>query len=276
MTIDERSESRGRGETPERGARRLQIGRVPIDRITMGGALDAIEALIAAGRGGVVVTPNVDHVVIADRHPAFREAYAAANLSLADGQPIVWASHLLGKSVPEKVSGSDLVLPLLDRAARRGWRVYLLGGAPGVAEAAADRLTRERGVEIAGTAAPRLRPADATARPDPAAQQAADAVRAARPDLVLVALGAPKQEVWMHRYRDALAPAVLVGVGASLDFVAGRVRRAPRWVSSAGLEWLWRLSREPRRLWKRYLIDDAQFIPILVRTLRKRRATRER
>jgi N-acetylglucosaminyldiphosphoundecaprenol N-acetyl-beta-D-mannosaminyltransferase len=254
-------------------ARRLRIGQLHVDRVTLAGAVDAIEALITARRGGVVVTPNVDHVVIAERHPAFREAYAAADLSLADGKPIVWASHLLGEPLPEKVSGSDLVLPLLDRAASRRWRVYLLGGAPGVAEAAAEQLARERGVEIAGTSAPQLTASAAQA--DPAAVEAADAVRAAHADLVLVAFGAPKQELWMHRHRHALAPALLVGVGASLDFVIGRVRRAPRWMSDAGLEWLWRLSHEPRRLWRRYLLDDPQFLPILARRLRERRTRRE-
>jgi N-acetylglucosaminyldiphosphoundecaprenol N-acetyl-beta-D-mannosaminyltransferase len=254
--------------------RRLRIGQLHVDRVTLAGALDAIDALIAGRRGGVVVTPNVDHVVIAERHARFREAYAAADLSLADGKPIVWASHLLGASLPEKVSGSDLVLPLLDLAASRRWRVYLLGGAPGVAEAAAERLARERGVAIAGTFAPQLAPVGG-AQPDPAAQEAADAVRSARADLVLVAFGAPKQELWMHEHRRALAPAVLIGIGASLDFVIGRVRRAPRWMSDAGLEWLWRLAHEPRRLWRRYLVDDPQFLPILARTLRERRMRHE-
>jgi N-acetylglucosaminyldiphosphoundecaprenol N-acetyl-beta-D-mannosaminyltransferase len=246
---------------------RLRIGRLPVDRITLAGAIDAIEAMIVSGLGGVVVTPNVDHVVIADRHHRFREAYAAADLSLADGKPIVWASRLLGEPVPEKVSGSDLVLPLLDRAASRGWRVYLLGAGPGVAEAAAEQL-RQRGVEIAGIAAPRLA-ASSAAQADPAAQDAADAVRTAHPHLVLVAFGAPKQELWMHDHRRDLAPAVLVGIGAALDFIAGRVRRAPRWMSDGGLEWVWRLAQEPRRLWRRYLLEGPRFLPILFRTLRE-------
>jgi N-acetylglucosaminyldiphosphoundecaprenol N-acetyl-beta-D-mannosaminyltransferase len=247
--------------------RRLRIGRLHVDPLTLAGAVDAIESLVLAGRGGVVVTPNVDHVVLAERHRLFRDAYAAADLSLADGKPIVWASHLLRRPLPEKVSGSDLVLPLLDRAAARGWRVYLLGGGPGVAAAAGERLVRERGVDIVGMAAPMLAAVEA-GRVDPEGELAADAVTTARPQLVLVGFGAPKQEVWMHRHRRALAPAILVGVGASLDFLAGRVRRAPRWMSESGLEWLWRLALEPRRLWRRYLLDDPRFIGILVRTLR--------
>ena len=243
------------------------MGSLEIDPVTLAGAVDAVGALVERGRGGFVVTPNVDHVVLAERDLDFRAAYAAAALSLADGQPVVWASHLLGHPVPEKVSGSDLVWPLMERAAARGWRVFLLGAGPGVAEEAARRLRERPGVNVAGTAAPFL-----TARggDGEGAAEAAAAIRAARPHLVLVAFGAPKQELWMSRNAGALAPAVLLGVGASVDFLAGRVRRAPRWISRAGLEWLWRLLKEPRRLWRRYLVDDPGFVLILGRQLLRR------
>jgi N-acetylglucosaminyldiphosphoundecaprenol N-acetyl-beta-D-mannosaminyltransferase len=266
------SGSRTRAASDPSPAPRLRLGPVEIDPVTLEQAIDAIERLVARGRGGFVVTPNVDHVVIAERRADFREAYAAASLSLADGQPIVWASRLLGAPLPGKVSGSDLVLPLMVRAARLGWRVFLLGAAPGVAEIAAERLGRDRGVEVVGTAAPFVKVGPG--EPDPEGDAAAEAIRAARPDLVLVAFGAPKQELWMHRRQAALAPAVLLGIGASLDFVAGRVRRAPPLVSRIGLEWLWRLAREPRRLWRRYLVDDPRFLRVLWHEMRRRRRMR--
>jgi N-acetylglucosaminyldiphosphoundecaprenol N-acetyl-beta-D-mannosaminyltransferase len=247
---------------------RLLLGGIPVDRVTAAEALDRIEALVAAGRGGAVFTPNVDHVVLAARTPELAKAYAEVELSLADGMPVVWASRLLGEPVPEKVSGSDLVVPLVERAARRGWRTYFLGGAAGVAEEAATRLqARFPGLAVAGADAPWL----GLEAEDPQSAAALARLAAARPQLVLVALGAPKQEVWIHRNRAALAPAVAVGVGASLDFVAGRVRRAPRWMSRSGLEWAWRLGREPRRLWRRYLVQDPAFAMILWRELRARR-----
>jgi N-acetylglucosaminyldiphosphoundecaprenol N-acetyl-beta-D-mannosaminyltransferase len=243
-----------------------------MDAVTFDGALDAAEALVAAGAGGAVYTPNVDHVVTAEDDLAFRQAYADCSLSLADGQPLVWSARLLGTPVPAKVSGSDLVWPLMERAARGSWRVYLLGGDPGVAEAAAARFVRELGATIVGTDAARIR-LDAPA-------EEADAIvariRAARPALVLVALGAPKQERWIHQVRARLQPAVLVGVGASLDFVAGTVRRAPRWMSRLSLEWLYRLVKEPRRLAHRYLVKDPRFLAILLSTARRPRAERER
>jgi len=245
---------------------RLILGDLAVDPVTMSGALEAIERLVGARAGGLVVTPNVDHVVIAARNPAFRDVYAAADLSLADGMPIVLASRLLSPRLPEKVSGSDLLDPLLERAAVHGWRVYFLGAGPGVAEEAAQRARERFGTTVAGVDAPFFRTPD-----EPAARTAAERAAASGADLVLLAFGAPKQELFGHLYRRTLAPAVSVGIGASLDFLAGRVRRAPRWISRTGLEWLWRLVREPRRLWRRYLVDDPRFLVILWRTLRNRR-----
>lgn len=251
--------------------RRVRIGCIDVDVLDLSEAVDAIDALVAAGRGGAVFTPNVDHVVKAERDVELRAAYAAADLSLADGMPLVWASRLLGAPLPERVAGSDLVLPLAARAARRGWRVYLVGGAPGDAARAAEVLAQAPGVEIVGVDAP---PLDLSPAGAADARKAAERVRAARPDLVLAAFGAPKQELWIHRHRELLSPAVVLGVGASLAFVAGTIPRAPRWMSRAGLEWLHRLAREPRRLWRRYLVEDPAFARILVRTWREARRGR--
>jgi N-acetylglucosaminyldiphosphoundecaprenol N-acetyl-beta-D-mannosaminyltransferase len=246
---------------------RILIGDVPIDAVTFEGALDAIERLVGAGQGGSVFTPNLDHVVKVDRDPAAREAYAAVSLSLADGMPLVWASKLLRTPVPEKVSGSDLLPPLMKRAARKGWRVYLLGARPEVASAAAEKL-RSEGVIIAGIDSPVVR-SDGGAGED-----VVERVRGAKPNLLIVALGFPKQERFIHRYGAELRPAVALGMGASLDFVAGAVRRAPRWMQRSGLEWLFRLAQEPRRMARRYLIEDPRFALILLRALRTPREKR--
>lgn len=245
----------------------IEVGTVPVDKVTFEGALDAVDALVRAHRGGYVLTPNVDHVVLAETEPALADAYAGCALSLADGMPILWASRLLGRPLPAKVSGSDLVAPLMTRAADRGWSVYLLGGAPGVGTRAAAVLEKRLpGLRIVGVDAPRLPSVDGVE-----AVAAAERVRAAAPDLLLVALGCPKQELWIHRYATHLGATVALGIGASLDFVAGTARRAPRWISRLGLEWLYRLLREPRRLWRRYLVRDPAFLGILWRQLRARR-----
>ena len=238
------------------------FGRIAVDRVTFTEAIDAIEGLVAARRGGAVFTPNVDHVVLAETDDAFCEAYRAASLRLADGMPLVWASRLLGLPLPEKVSGSDLVWPLMQRAAVRGWRVYLCGGGPGVAEAAAQHLEYALGVTLCGVDAPWVSdPADPRAF-EPIARR----IVAAKADLALFAFGAPKQELLIHRCRAELGSTVALGIGAALDFIAGTVRRAPRWMSRCGLEWLYRLSREPRRLWRRYLLRDPKFLAIALRS----------
>ena len=252
---------------------RARLGHVPIDRVTFAEALEGISALVEARRGGMVFTPNVDHIVMADENPDFRRAYAAADLSLADGMPVVWASRALGAPVPEKISGSDLVSPLMELAEARGFRVYLLGGAEGVASLAALNLQRKHPrLVIAGTASPRVDLREPASR----RQGIIDDIRRAAPDLVLVALGAPKQELWIHQAAEALRPAVLLGVGASIDFLAGTARRAPAWISAAGLEWLYRLVQEPRRLWRRYLVQDPKFLSIFVGELRAQRDLRRR
>ena len=248
--------------------RRINIGRVPVDSLTFAQAIDAIDALVAAGKGGTVFTPNVDHVVQAEENARFRDAYEAAALSLVDGMPVLWASRLIGNPLPEKVSGSDLVAPLLARAAERGWRVFFLGGLPGSAEGARDLLVeRIPGLHVVGVASPRIEVDGASE----AHGEIVDVMREARPDLVLVALGAPKQELFSHAIAERMRPAVLVGVGGTLDFIAGKVRRAPPWMSASGLEWLYRLGQEPRRMWRRYLVRDPKFLLIVLRELRRAR-----
>jgi N-acetylglucosaminyldiphosphoundecaprenol N-acetyl-beta-D-mannosaminyltransferase len=243
---------------------RIRVGSVPVDVLGFDAAIEAITELVKARRGGTVFTPNVDHVVMAQRDDAFRAAYAGVSLSLVDGMPVLWASRLLGTPLPEKVSGSDLVVPLARRAATEGFRVYLLGGGPGVAAQVHERLQElAPGIRVVGAEGPRV-DADPLASGNEAIIQR---VEAARPDLVLVALGAPKQELLCAAYAARLAPAVLVAVGAGLDFIAGTVRRAPKWMSRSGFEWLYRLALEPRRLAGRYLGRDPQFLTIVARQL---------
>ena len=245
-------------------AKRLRIGKLWVDVLRFDEALDAVEALVRAGQGGNVFTPNVDHVVSVESNEAFRQAYARAALCLADGMPLVWGSRLLGRPLPERVAGSDLVLPLLERAAQRGWRVFFLGADDGVADKAAEVVRKRFGTDVVGTDAPRITLGDAAQLERIAAQ-----LNAAKPHLVLMAFGAPKQELLMDALREKVRPAVCLGIGASLDFIAGTVKRAPEFMRRSGLEWLYRLGQEPRRLWRRYLVNDPLFAAILLRTLRE-------
>ena len=244
---------------------RFRIGTLDLDTVTFDGALTTIRDLVERGEGGAVFTPNVDHVMLAERDVRLRDAYSRSSLSVADGVPIVFASRLIGPKIPEKVSGSDLILPLMELAGQQRWRVYLLGGADGVAFEAADILREQYGVNIVGVD-------DSMIHLTPMVSEAAvvDRIAAAQPDLLLVALGCPKQELFIDRLRPVLGRIVAIGVGASLDFVTGRINRAPGWMSRSGLEWCFRLSQEPRRLWKRYLLVDTRFLFVMARTWMRR------
>lgn len=244
----------------------LAIGTLRTDYVSMNGALDYIERLVKEKRGGYVVTPNVDHVVMAETNEALRMAYDEASLSLADGMPIVWLSALLGSALPGKVSGSDLVRPLLERAAEHGFKVYLLGAAPGVGLKAAAVLRAEiDGLRIVGIDSPPL----GFEKCREAEKQALERMQENDPDIVLVALGAPKQEILMHRWYRGGVTAVMLGIGASIDFIAGTVQRAPAWMSNAGLEWLYRLAQDPVRLARRYVLRDSGFLRVAYRMFRR-------
>ena len=192
---------------------RFRLGEVAVDIVDLPGALERIELLVRSGKGGSIFTPNVDHVVNARRLPALARAYARADLSLADGMPVVWASRLLGPRIPERVAGSDLAGPLLGRAAVHGWRVYLLGGRPGAAEEAASRLSKQ-GVGVVGTDGAMVG-ADGAA-----ADEVVERIVRARPHLLLVGLGSPKQELFVDRYRPRLGDTVAFACGAVIDFLA--------------------------------------------------------
>jgi N-acetylglucosaminyldiphosphoundecaprenol N-acetyl-beta-D-mannosaminyltransferase len=247
--------------------RRVAILGVQIDAVTMHDAIDVIRHLIARGRPAFVFSLNVDILMKVTKDPELKRIYDAAELVLVDGTPMMWAARFLGSPLPERVSGSDFI-PVLSRAiASEARRLFLLGGVPGVAETARVWLEQNNpGLVVVDTYSPPFgfeHDADECAG-------IVSRIRAAKPDLLLVALGAPKEQKWLHRYRNELQVPVSIGVGSALDYLAGRLRRAPRWMQRAGLEWSFRLLQEPHRLWRRYLIEDPPFIfHILVERLRR-------
>jgi N-acetylglucosaminyldiphosphoundecaprenol N-acetyl-beta-D-mannosaminyltransferase len=248
---------------------RLSIGHVPFDLVTRDQALATLDTLLSAGRGGYVVTPNIDHIVMAQRRRDLRPLYRDAALSLMDGQPVAWMARMLGARQATRISGSDLLDPLMALAAARQHPVFLFGARAAVAAEAARRLTRRHpGLRIVGRDS-RLWDVDDPTPPDDSPVVAA--IRASGARVVVTALGAPKQEIWMARHAAAIAPAITIGLGASLDFAAGTVSRAPAWISNAGLEWLYRLAQEPGRLAYRYLVRDLQILPIFLRQLALRK-----
>lgn len=241
---------------------RLHIAGLPFDPLDLMGATAAVDAFVRSRRPHQVVTVNLDFLVIAERDARFRAVLADADLALADGTPLLWLARRGGTPLPERVPGVDLLQESCRLAAERGYRPFLLGAAPGVAEAAAGVLeARYPGLRVAGAYCPPFGP------PSPEVDRAmVAAVRRARPDLLFVALGAPRQDVWIADHLFELDVPVCMGVGGSLDLVAGRLPRAPRWMQRVGLEWCFRLLQEPGRLWRRYLVDD---LPLMLRLLRE-------
>jgi len=235
----------------------LRILGVPVHDVTCAEALDWMAVWIARGVPRQIATVNPEFVMAARRDPAFRAVLEQAGLCLPDGVGITMAARYLGRPLRERVAGVDLVKALASRAAREGWRVFLLGAGPGVAERAAEVLARRApGLVVCGTYAGSPAPAEE--------EEIARRVQHARADVLLVAYGAPAQDLWLARNLARTGAAVGIGVGGAFDYLAGVVRRAPRWVRRVGLEWLYRLIRQPWR-WRRQLALPQFALLVLLR-----------
>ena len=235
---------------------RVNILGVGVSAIDMPTALIEIERWIRAREPHYVCVTGVHGVMESRRDPTLRAIHNGAGLVTPDGMPLVWLSRWKGHARVNRVYGPDLMLAVCERSIERGWRHFLYGGDAGVPELLAERLsTRFPGISIAGCHSPPFRAL--TAVEDAAL---ADRLDASGADIVWVGLGTPKQERWMSEHVGHLAAPVLIGVGAAFDFHVGRKPQAPAWMGRSGLEWLFRLSTEPRRLWKRYCVNNPLFI----------------
>ncbi|MBU6399796.1 MAG: WecB/TagA/CpsF family glycosyltransferase [Verrucomicrobia bacterium] len=245
----------------ETSAPRVAILGVPFDHLTMAQTIERIEQMIASRRPHYVVTANVDFLVQARQDVELRRILVEADLVLCDGTPLVWASRLLGNPLPGRVAGADLVPRLIQQAAERNYRIFFLGGAPEVSARAVLNLQNQYPrLKIVGSYSPSFVP---LLEMDHA--EMCRRIREARPDLLFVAFGCPKAEKWMAMHYRGLGVPVLIGVGGTIDFLAGRLQRAPVWMQHGGVEWIWRLLQEPRRLVGRYLADLRHFGIALLR-----------
>ena len=230
-------------------------------RLTEAEVCAAILQEIDGARRGWVLTANLDILRRWVNQPEFRDLTQSVNVCVADGAPVVWASRLQGTPVPERVTGADLVTSLSAGAARKGHSIFLLGGAPGTATKAAELLQQSYpGLQIAGTNCPEF----GFEKSAQALAGIREQLLATQPAIVFVALGSPKQEQLIKQMMVDLPSTWWLGIGASFSFLSGEIQRAPKWMQGVGLEWLHRLVQEPRRLFKRYLLDD---LPFLLRLL---------
>jgi len=234
-----------------------------IDNLTMEETLQTIEGFIASGKPHQHVVVNVDKLVKAQKDPALRQIINDCALVNVDGMPVVWASRLLGKPLKERVAGVDLFEALMARASEKGWRVYLLGAREEIVSRVREIYTEKyQHLVFAGHR-------NGYWKPEQEAQVVAD-ITLARTDLLFVAISSPKKEHFLGAYQATMRIPFAMGVGGTFDVAAGTVKRAPVWMQNAGLEWFYRFLQEPRRMFRRYFIEDMAFLGLLARELRRR------
>lgn len=255
----------------------MNLFGVNIDPVTMSEAVETVFEWTSNESTGCkfVITPNVDHIVQVQTHEGLQKAYKQASLVVADGRPVVWAANLLGEEIPETVPGSDLVPAIFDYTiqVRKPINVFLLGAMPGVADRAKVSIMQKwPNVNIVGTLSPEF----GFDKDDQQSRQICENVNATNADLLVIGLGAPKQELWIMNYAQQLNCKAALCVGATIDFLAGEKPRAPVWMRKTGLEWLHRLLSEPKRLAKRYMVDALIFPKIVYKEWLKRLSSKDK
>lgn len=246
---------------------RLRLLDCPIDNATFAETLDVIEGFVRSGVPHHQVSVNVDKVLKVRSDPEFRRIVEEADLVSVDGLPIVWAGRLLGHPIKERVAGIDLMQAVVGRGAERGWRVYFLGATAEVLKKAIEELKR---------AHPRLQVAGS--RHGYWSSEAEEArivedIRRAKADVLFIGISSPKKELFAYRHGPRMGVPFVMGVGGSFDVIAGVTRRAPTWMQQVGLEWFWRFLQEPRRMWRRYFVDDMKFVLLVARQMLRRHPT---
>lgn len=239
---------------------RMKFLNTSIDNITMDEAMNKINELINKKRKIYVVTPNVDHIVRLEKDNEFRLVYDNADLVLTDGMPLIWISKLLRNPIKEKVSGADLLPKVCELSSKKGYKIFFLGAAPGIAEKAAQNLRNKfNGLNICGCYSPEF----GFENDEVEVENIIKMINKEEPDILALGLGTPKQEKFIYKYKDKINVGITLNIGAAIDFQAGHIKRAPRWMQNCGLEWFYRLSKEPKRMFKRYIIDDMKIIGIV-------------
>ena len=242
--------------------KRVSFFGISIDNLSMQEAIFEIEKLIRQKKTSVVVTPNVQHINIIQKDEEFKKIYQEASLVLSDSIPLIWASKIIGLPIKERVAGSDLFPAFCQVASKKNYKIFLLGAELGIAKKVATILKqRNPGLAIVGTYSPPF----GFEHNQTENEKIIKRINESHPDVLFLGLGTPKQEKWCYAHKNQISVPVIICVGASFDFIAGKSRRAPLWMQRCGLEWLHRFSKEPRRLWKRYVFGNSIFIWLVIK-----------
>lgn len=245
----------------------VRILGIRFARIKIEDALKVVEELIAKDRKSQVCVTNAYSLVLMQKNKEFKTMADSADLVVADGKPLIWISRLYRKPILERVSGSDLVYGLSKKSTQKRYKLFFLGSNPATLGKMVENLKKIfPSLRVAGVYSPPFKK-QFSERED---EKMMALINRVKPDVLFVGLGAPKQERWIWEHKDKLRVPVSIGVGAAFDFVAGTVKRAPKWMQKCGLEWLFRLCQEPRRLWKRYLIGNPVFLWLVGKELIKK------
>lgn len=241
---------------------RIRFLNTFVDNITMEEAVQRIDELISQRNSSYVVTPNLDHIVIMEKDKEFQEIYNNADLIVTDGKPLIWISKLLGTPIKEKISGSDLFPNMCSMCANRGYSIFILGAAEGVADKAAENLKASYSeLNIVSTYSPPI----GFENNEIELKKIASLIEQTSPDVLAVSLGSPKGEKFIYRHLKEYNIPLSISIGATIDFEAGNVKRAPKWMADHGFEWLYRITQDPKRLIKRYWNDAVKIIPIIIK-----------
>lgn len=231
-----------------------------VNNVDMDETICEIEDMIAGNRKSYLVAVNVDVIMKIEKDPYLKEITDKADMVLVDGKPLIWISKLHKKPIKAKISGSDLVPRLCEVASEKGYTIFILGGQEGVAAAAKEKLEEKLpGIQIVGTYAPPF----GFEKDGQELERIDKMIAAAKPDLMIACFGCPKQEKFVYEHYQKYGAKVSVCAGATVDFLAGNVKRAPKWMSDHGLEWLYRFFQEPKRLFKRYFVDDVKILRLI-------------
>lgn len=241
---------------------KTQLLNTYVNNMHMKDALSEIEQMVSAKKKSYIVAVNVDVIVKIEYDSLLKEISDRADITLVDGKPLIWISKFYKRPIVEKISGSDLVPLVLELAARKGYSVFLLGGKDGIAEKAKANIEHKHpDIKIVGSYAPPL----GFEKSKSELQIINSMISDVKPDLLIVCLGCPKQEKWIYANFDKYDATVSICAGATIDFLAGSIDRAPKWMSDHGLEWFYRFIKEPKRMFTRYFVDDAQILRLMMK-----------
>ena len=238
---------------------RMRFMNSYIDNVTMDEAIDHIEECIQLQKIGQVITPNVDQIVRMETDSYFKEICDNAELLLTDGHPLLWIAKWYGTPIKEKICGSDLVPKLCEVAAQKGYSVFFLGAAPGVAQKAADKLKEKLpDLKVAGVYSPPI----GFEKDEEELNKINQILYESHADMLFVGMGVPKQDIFIYENMNKYQIPMSFSIGGTIDFIAGEQKRAPKWMSKIGMEWFYRLCQNPKRMFKRYIIDDSKILKL--------------